>query len=95
MSLQIQAASGGLRRNVFTKLSSMPSDFPDPDLEQLLRDLEATGFDRDSVDIKQVLRSNPFYGDDNRKRSFARKFYQLRRNSLASYGTFHCVALIY
>lgn len=64
-------------------------EFPDPDLKQLLQDLEATGFDRDTVDIQSVLSSNPvFYGskESERHKRFARKFYQLRRNSLSSYS---------
>lgn len=65
--------------------------FPDPDLKQLLQDLEATGFDIDAVDIQKVLRGNEtFYGIKNSDRylKFARKFYQLRRNSFKSYGRF-------
>lgn len=59
-----------------------------PDLTKLLRDVEATGFSRDSVDLAQVFKGQEsFYGVPGSRRRFqiSRKFYQLRRNSLANY----------
>jgi hypothetical protein len=60
----------------------------EPDLAQLLTDLEATGFPLKDIDINALLKKKSlFYGPKSSDRctAFRRKFSQLKRTSIKSY----------
>ena len=66
-----------------------PIPLTEDQLKRLLKDLEATGVARNKVDVLTTVFQNheDYYGTPGTvaRASFLKKWYQLRRNSLASY----------